>query len=59
VGNPARVIGDVDEFITRHREAMAEIPRFEKGPAEPGGLSDAEVRAMRQALAEHGRLYVR
>ena len=59
VGNPARVIGTTDEFVERHRSAMAEIPRFEKGPAEPGGLSASEVSAMKQALARHGRLYVR
>jgi hypothetical protein len=38
---------------------MDEIPRFEKGPAEPGGLTAAEREAMKQALADHGRLYVR
>ena len=59
VGNPARVIGDVNEFVDRHRRAMTEVPRFEKGPAEPGGLSTSELEAMKQALAEHGRLYVR
>jgi UDP-3-O-[3-hydroxymyristoyl] glucosamine N-acyltransferase len=59
VGNPARVIGTADEFVDRHRRAMSEIPRFEKGPAEPGGLSASEVDAMKQALADHGRLYVR
>ena len=47
VGNPARVIGDVGEFVERHRRAMAEIPRFEKGPAEPGGLSASEIEAMK------------
>jgi maltose O-acetyltransferase len=59
VGNPARVIGTTDQFVERHRSAMAEIPRFEKGPADPGGLSASEVSAMKQALTEHGRLYVR
>ena len=58
-GNPARVIGDVDEFVERHRKALEEIPRFERGPAERGGLSPSEVTAMKRALAEHGRLYVR
>jgi hypothetical protein len=53
------VIGDVGEFVDRHSRAMTEIPRFEKGPAEPGGLSASEVKAMKQALADHGRLYVR
>jgi maltose O-acetyltransferase len=59
VGNPARVIGDIGEFLDRHRRAMSEVPRFEKGPAEPGGLSAAEANAMKRALTEHGRLYVR
>jgi maltose O-acetyltransferase len=59
VGNPARVIGDVGEFLDRHRRAMTKFPRFEKGPAEPGGLSSSEVQAMKQALATYGRLYVR
>jgi serine acetyltransferase len=59
VGNPARVIGDVGEFVERHRRAMTEIPRFEKGPAEPGGLRTSELEAMKKALADHGRLYVR
>jgi maltose O-acetyltransferase len=59
VGNPARVIGDSGELRDRHLRAMAEVPRFEKGPAEPGGLSAAEVDAMKRALARHGRLYVR
>jgi hypothetical protein len=59
VGNPARVIGDAGEFIDRHRSAMTKIPCFEKGPAEPGGLSPSEVDAMKQALADYGRLYVR
>jgi bifunctional N-acetylglucosamine-1-phosphate-uridyltransferase/glucosamine-1-phosphate-acetyltransferase GlmU-like protein len=58
-GNPARVIGDVGEFVDRHRRAMTAIPRFERGPAEPGGQRASEVDAMRQALADHGRLYVR
>jgi hypothetical protein len=38
---------------------MTEIPRFEKGPAEPGGLRTSELDAMKQALADYGRLYVR
>jgi maltose O-acetyltransferase len=59
VGNPARVIGDTTEFIDRHRRAMTDVPRFERGPAEPGGLSASEVEAMKQALADYGRLYVR
>ena len=59
VGNPARVIGDVDEFVARHRHALEEVPRFERGPAEPGGLSSSEVTAMKRALSDHGRLYVR
>jgi acetyltransferase-like isoleucine patch superfamily enzyme len=59
VGNPARVIGDARELVERHRRAMTEIPRFERGPAEPGGLSADEVAAMTRALATHGRLYVR
>jgi maltose O-acetyltransferase len=59
VGNPARVVGPVDEFVARHRRALDEVPRFERGPAEPGGLSPPEIEAMKQALAEHGRLYVR
>jgi maltose O-acetyltransferase len=58
-GNPARVIGDVGEFVERHRRAITEIPRFEKGPAEPGGLRTSELDAMKQALADYGRLYVR
>ena len=59
VGNPARVIGDAGEFIDRHCRAMTKIPCFEKGPAEPGGLSPSEVDAMKQALADYGQLYVR
>jgi len=58
-GNPARVIGDVTEFVERHRKALDEVPRFERGPAEPGGLSASEVATMKRALADHGRLYVR
>jgi serine acetyltransferase len=59
VGNPARVIGSAREFVDRHLNALTEIPRFEKGPADPGGLSERDVIAMRLALAHHGRLYVR
>jgi maltose O-acetyltransferase len=59
VGNPARVIGDAAELRDRHLGAMAELPRFERGPAEPGGLSPAEIDAMKRALQQHGRLYVR
>jgi maltose O-acetyltransferase len=59
VGNPARVVGDVDEFVERHRKALNEIPRFERGPAEPGGLSAPEIETMKKALADFGRLYVR
>jgi maltose O-acetyltransferase len=59
VGNPARVVGQVDELVGRHRRGLEESPRFERGPAEPGGLSEAEVAAMQRALAEHGQLYVR
>ena len=59
VGNPARVIGSADDLVERHRRTLADVPRFEKGPAEPGGLSVSEVAAMKQALAEHDRLYVR
>jgi serine acetyltransferase len=59
VGNPARVIGSAREFVDRHQNALTEIPRFEKRPADPGGLSESDVSAMRRALAHHGRLYVR
>jgi len=58
-GNPARVIGDIDELRQRHASAMAELPRFERGPADPGGLSPAELAAMQRALDAHGRFYVR
>ena len=51
VGNPARVIGSDRRVRRAPSRAMAEIPRFEKGPAEPGGLSASEVGAMKQALA--------
>jgi maltose O-acetyltransferase len=59
VGNPARVVGRADEFVERHRRALDEVPRFERGPADPGGLSASEIEAMMQALADYGRLYVR
>jgi serine acetyltransferase len=59
VGNPARVIGSARELVDRHLQALDEIPRFEKAPADPGGLSASDVSAMKRALARHGRLYVR
>jgi UDP-3-O-[3-hydroxymyristoyl] glucosamine N-acyltransferase len=58
-GNPARVRGHTDEYRARHLAALAEIPRFERGPAEPGGLGPSELDAMKRALVTHGRFYVR
>jgi maltose O-acetyltransferase len=59
VGNPARVIGDVEELVARHQRALEQVPKFERGPADPGGLSPADIAAMQRALVEHGQLYVR
>jgi len=58
-GNPARVIGHIGELRERHLQAISETPRFEKGPADPGGLSASELDAMKRALETHGSFYVR
>jgi maltose O-acetyltransferase len=53
VGNPAKVIADVDAFRARHEQLQTTLVRFEQHPT-----AEHERDAMRDALAEHGRIYV-
>jgi maltose O-acetyltransferase len=55
VGNPARVIGSVDDLRARHLEQMASSPTFE---LRPDDLSAPDIERLRRALAEHGRVYL-
>jgi len=54
VGNPAKVIGSIEDLRKRHLAQMESIPRF----GFPTDLSAAKIDEMRHALAEHGRIYV-
>jgi carbonic anhydrase/acetyltransferase-like protein (isoleucine patch superfamily) len=56
-GSPARVIGSVEEFCTRHKQLQATHQCFERRPSE--GLTSREIADMREALDRQGRIYVR
>lgn len=56
VGNPARVIGQAIDLRDRHIDLQTHSPCFERRPSD--GLEPDELAAMRQALAEAGRIYV-
>jgi maltose O-acetyltransferase len=55
VGNPARVIGTVEDLLARHVSLMNSGARFATFPDQ---LSASELAAVENALREHGRVYV-
>ncbi len=58
VGNPAHVVARTEDYIARHRAAMAERPRFPwQGWTLMGGISEADKQRMRDALRD-GEGYV-
>jgi hypothetical protein len=55
VGNPARVVGTIEDLNERHISLMASTPQFDVFPAE---LKASGLIEMRRELEEHGRVYV-
>ncbi len=55
VGSPAKVVGTVDDLRQRHLASMESSPRFE---VRPSHLDTSGVDTLRQALTEHGRIYI-
>jgi carbonic anhydrase/acetyltransferase-like protein (isoleucine patch superfamily) len=55
VGNPARVIGGIEELYERHMSLMEKTARFE---AYPDSLSSSELAEVQGKLKRHGRVYV-
>jgi carbonic anhydrase/acetyltransferase-like protein (isoleucine patch superfamily) len=56
VGNPARVIGQASELRDRHLRLQGQTRCFEQRPVD--GVTAHELTAMRDALAQDGRVYV-
>jgi maltose O-acetyltransferase len=57
-GNPARVLTDTDSYADRHRERMADRPRWPRsGWTVRGGITEANKQEMRRALTT-GEAYV-
>jgi maltose O-acetyltransferase len=56
VGNPARVVGQVDELCERHMSLISSTPHFD---VYPKWFSASQQAAMRTELRRHGRVYVR
>jgi maltose O-acetyltransferase len=62
VGNPAQVVGSVEEFAGRHRQRQAGRPTyplqlFGGGPATMGEMTDSEIKRILNELAD-GPAYV-
>ncbi len=58
-GNPARPITSTEQYLERHRRALAQRPRWERtGWTVSGGVSRENQQAMRDALAG-GEAFVR
>ena len=56
VGNPARVVGDVEALRERHQSQMETTTCLD---AYPERFSEAQRAELLDALGEHGRVYVR
>jgi maltose O-acetyltransferase len=55
VGNPAKVIGSIEDLRARHLAQMESSPRFETSPTHSDA---AAIDEMRRALGQHARIYV-
>ena len=59
VGNPARIVGDVEAFAQRHRQAASHAPAWpHEGWMRGRGITEERMRAQRQALATRGVGYL-
>ena len=57
-GSPARPVGSTEDYIARHRDAMAQRPVFEREYTVRGGV-DAERKAALAEAVSSGEGYVR
>jgi maltose O-acetyltransferase len=58
VGSPARVIGDVSDYIDRQRDALARLPVFDSGWTTRTGVTAARKQQMRERLGDAGGFVV-
>jgi hypothetical protein len=52
VGNPAKVVMGLEEFLARRRDEIATAPRFDARSGEPSGLTLDEKRQMNAQMAD-------
>ncbi len=51
-GNPAQVVATTEEYVARHREALARRPAWSRRYTTSGGISDAERDQVRAQLQD-------